>query len=177
MRGCGDHYECIAAHVDDLLIASKDPSSIIKALSDEHKFKLKGTGVISFHLGCDWFSDDDGNLCYTPRQHMEKAMDNYLCLFGKRPHNAHSPLVPGNHQELDASELLAKAGVQIYQSHIRFRQWAIQIGRFDIATAVMMLLRFRTCPCQGHLDRVKCVVGCLSQFKHGVICIRTDKPD
>jgi len=39
MCDCGDHYECITLHVDDLLIASKDPSSIIKALADEHKFK------------------------------------------------------------------------------------------------------------------------------------------
>jgi len=39
MRDCGDHYEYIAVYVDDLLIASKDLSSIIKTLSDEHKFK------------------------------------------------------------------------------------------------------------------------------------------
>jgi len=41
MRDCGDHYKYIAVYVDDLLIASKGPSSIIKTLSDEHKFKLK----------------------------------------------------------------------------------------------------------------------------------------
>jgi len=51
----------------------------------------------------------------------------------------------------------------------------IQIGRFDIATAVMTLLLFRACPRQGHLDRVKRVIGYLSKFKHGVIRIRTDK--
>jgi len=33
MRDCGDHYEYIVMYVDDLLIASKDPSSIIKTLS------------------------------------------------------------------------------------------------------------------------------------------------
>jgi len=104
-------------------------------------------------------------------------MDNYLCLLGKRPHNAHSPIVQGNHPELDTSELLNDAGVQMYQSLIGSLQWAIQIGRFDIATAVMTLSRFRACPRQGHLDRVKHVIGCLSKFKHGVICIRTDKPD
>jgi len=37
MRDCGDHYEHIAVCVDDLLIASEDPSSIIKTLSNEHK--------------------------------------------------------------------------------------------------------------------------------------------
>jgi len=177
MRDCRDHYKYIAVYVDDLLIASKDPSSIIKTLSDEHKFKLKGTGAVSFCLGCDWFRDDDGNLCYAPHQCIEKVMDNYLHLFGKRPHNAHSPIVQGDHPELDNSELLDNAGIQIYQSLIGSLQWAIQIGRFDIATAVMTLSRFRACPCQGHLDRVKRIIGYLSKFKHGGIRIRTHKPD
>jgi len=169
MRDCGDHYEYIAVYVDDLLIASKDPSSIIKTLFDEHKFKLKGTGAVSFHLGC-----------YAPHQHIEKVMDNYLRLFGKRPHNAHSPIVQADHPELDTSDLLDNAGIQIYQSLIGSLQWAIQIGRFNIATAVMTLSRFRACPRQGHLDRshrTKRVIGYLSKFKYGVIRIHTDKPD
>ena len=37
--------------------------------------------------------------------------------------------------------------------------------------------RFRACPRQGHLDRVKRIIGYLSKFRHGVIRIRTDKPD
>jgi len=177
MRDCGDHYEHIAVYVDDLLIASKDPSSIIKTLSDEHMFKLKGTSVVSFHLGCDWFHNGDGNLCYTPHQHVEKVMDNYLHLFGKRPHNAHSPIVQGNHPELDTSDLLDDANIQICQSLIGSLQWAIQIGRFYIATVVMTLLGFRACPRRGHLDRVERVIGYLSKFKHCVIRIHTDKPD
>jgi len=129
MSGHGDHYEHIAVYVNDLLIASKDPSSIIKTLSGEHKFKLKGTDTVSFHLGCDWFRVDDGNLCYAPRQYIEKVMDNYLRLFGTHPHNAHSPIVQGDHPELDTSDLLDDTGIQIYQSLIGSLQWAIQIGR------------------------------------------------
>jgi len=104
-------------------------------------------------------------------------MDNYLRLFGKRPHNAHSPIVQGDHPELDTSDLLEDAGIQICQSLIGSLQWAIQNGRFDIATAVMTLSRFRACPRQGHLNHVNHVIGYLSKFKHSVIRIRTDKPD
>jgi len=103
-------------------------------------------------------------------------MDNCLSLFGKHPNNARSPVAQGDHPELDTSELLDNADIQIYQSLIGSLQWAIQIGRFDIATIVMTLSRFRACPCQGHLDRVKHVIGYLSKFKHGVIHICTDKP-
>jgi hypothetical protein len=37
----GDHYEYVAVYVDDLLIASREPQSIITALETTHKFKLK----------------------------------------------------------------------------------------------------------------------------------------
>ena len=177
LRDMGDHYEYIAVYVDDLLIVSKDPSAIIKSLAEVHEFKLKGTGAVSFHLGCDWYRDDDGNLCYAPHKYIEKVMDNYLRMFGTRPKKAHSPLTKGDHPELDTSDLLDEDGIQMYQSLIGSLQWAIQIGRFDIATAVMTLSRFRACPRQGHLDRVKRVIGYLSKFKHGVIRIRTEKPD
>jgi hypothetical protein len=56
-------------------------------------------------------------------------------------------------------------------------QWVIQIGRFDITTAVMTLSRFRAMPRQGHLDRIKRVYGFLSKMRHGTIKIRTDAPD
>jgi hypothetical protein len=45
MRDNGDHYEYIATYVDDLTIASRDPSAIIESLQSEpNNFKLKGTG-------------------------------------------------------------------------------------------------------------------------------------
>jgi hypothetical protein len=57
MRDCGDHYEYIAVYVDDLLIASRKPQEIITALETTHKFRLKGSGPTTFHLGCDFFRD------------------------------------------------------------------------------------------------------------------------
>ena len=56
-------------------------------------------------------------------------------------------------------------------------QWVIQIGRFDITTAVMTLSRFRAAPRQGHLDRVKRIFGYLSKMRHATIRIRTGEPD
>ena len=64
MRKRGDHYEYIAVYVDDLLIASKVPVEIIRELKVTHGFKLKGTGAVEFHLGCNYFRDNSGVLCY-----------------------------------------------------------------------------------------------------------------
>jgi hypothetical protein len=137
-------YEYIAVYVDDLAIAMADLQQFVDVLEEKHKFKLKGTGTIAFHLGCDFFRDDESILCMAPKKYIEKMMMGYEQMFGEKPSTkVHSPLEKGNHPELDTSELLDQTGVQQYQSLIGSLQWAISLGRFDIATAVMSLSNFR----------------------------------
>ena len=50
LRRSDDKYEYIAVYVDDLAIAARDPKQIVETLMEKYKFKLKGTGPISFHL-------------------------------------------------------------------------------------------------------------------------------
>ena len=177
MRDMGNHYEYIAVYVDDLCIVSKDSQKLIDTLTDDHKFKLKGTGPISFHLGCDFFRDKDGVLCYAPRKYIEKTLDNYQRLFGRLPRKVSSPLEKGEDPELDISELLEIENIQVYQSLIGALQWTIQIGRFNICTAVMSMSRFRAAPRQGHMEQVKRIHSYLLKMKHGIIRIRTEMPD
>ena len=177
MRARGDHYEYIAVYVDDLLLVSKDPKAIVDVLLNDHKFKLKGTGEVSYHLGCDFYRDKDGVLCFAPRKYIEKMLANYERIYGCEPKKSTSPLTKGDHPELDTSALLDDKDAAIYQSLIGALQWVIQIGRFDITTAVMTLSRFRAAPRQGHMDRVKRIYGYLSKMRHAEIRIRTEVPD
>jgi Reverse transcriptase (RNA-dependent DNA polymerase) len=65
MRSYKDEcYEYVVVYVDDLAIALKDPQSFINILNDPNKynFKMKGTGPISFYLGCDFVREEDGTL-------------------------------------------------------------------------------------------------------------------
>jgi hypothetical protein len=101
----------------------------------------------------------------------------YERLFGRKPKPYASPLTGGDHPEIDDSGLLDLAGVSIYQSLIGSLQWVIQLGRIDICTAVMTMSRFRAAPREGHLDRVKRIIGYLSKMRDGVIRIRTEQPD
>ena len=164
-------------YVDDLLICSKDPQSIVSMLKDENGFKLKGTGQISFHLGCDYFRNAEGQLCYAPRKYIDKCVETYERLYGCKPKQYRSPLEKNDHPELDNSELLEIEETKIYQSLIGSLQWAVQLGRFDIGTAVMTLSRFRAAPRRGHLDRVKRIMGFLVKFRSATIRIDTDEPD
>ena len=179
MRDCGDHYEYLAVYVDDLLIASRNPKAITDALEgDPINFKLKGTGPVRFHLGCDYFRDEDGTLCVGPRKYIDRTMDGYRRMYGEYPsRRANSPLEKGDHPELDTSELLGDDGIQQYQSLIGTLQWTISLGRFDVGTAVMSMSSFRVAPRVGHLERLKRICGYLYKFKEGCIRIRTEMPD
>jgi hypothetical protein len=83
----------------------------------------------------------------------------------------------GDHPEIDDSIELELEDIKKYQSLIGSLQWIVQIGRFDVTTAVMTLSSFRANPRQGHLDRVKRIYGYLSKMRHAMIRIRTDEPD
>ena len=85
MRKNGNVYKYVAVYVDDLAIAMKDPKSFVDVLENKHKFKTKGTGPISFHLGMDFHRDDDNILCMSPVKYIEKLIKNYEKLFGETP--------------------------------------------------------------------------------------------
>ena len=178
MRKNGEIYEYIAVYVDDLAVAAKDPASIVETLQEKYKFKLKGTGPLKYHLGMNFFRNDEGVLCMAPKQYLDRMMESYERFFGSKPkQNILSPLEKGDHPELDTSELLDDEGVRKYQSLVGAMQWAVSIGRIDITTAVMTMSSFRAAPRQGHLDRVKRIYGYLAKMRKAVICIRTQEPD
>ncbi len=179
MKHRGDHYEYVAVCVDDLAIASRDPKAITDMLETKYRFKLKGTGPISFHLGCDFERDKDGVLCMKPKKYINKLLDAYETVFGERAHNARirSPLERGDHPELDESIELDADGRAKFQSLIGSLQWAISLGRWDIMTGVMSLSTFLVAPREGHLNRAKRVCCYLANFKDAAIRFRTNEPD
>ena len=177
MRRCGNSYEYIATYVDDLCIASHNPAAIIKTLEEVYLLKLKGTGELKFHLGCDFYRDAEGVLCMIPRKFIERTAEAYTKLFGVPPKHASSPLEKGDHPELDTSDELPPEDIKKYQSLIGSLQWLVSLGRLDIATAVMTMSGFRVAPRVGHMNRVKRICGYLMKFKHGAIRFRIGMPD
>ena len=177
MRKQGTHYEYIAVYVDDLTLAMENPESFIQLLKDKYNFNFKGTGPLTFQLGADFYCNTDGILCMASKKYIECLIASYEHIFRKKPTvNAYSPLEKGDHPELDSLELLDAEGITQYQSLIGSLQWAISLGRFDIATAVMSMSSFRAAPRRGHLDRVRRICGYLAKMKHGTLKFRVHEP-
>jgi hypothetical protein len=86
LRANHNVYEYIGVYVDDLAILAKDPQSITEKLTNHYKFKLKGTGPMTFHLGCDYTWDEHSVLCISPTKYIHKVIDAYNQMFGCSPH-------------------------------------------------------------------------------------------
>jgi hypothetical protein len=106
----------------------KNPKEFTDVLENKHKFKLKCTRPITFHLGMDFTRDDDGTLCISPIKYIAKLIKNYEKSFGIKPKEFASPLEKGDHPELDMSELCSTEQVAHYQSMIGSLQWIVTIG-------------------------------------------------
>jgi hypothetical protein len=177
LREQADHYEYICVYVDDLMVMMKDPQVFFNQLEEKYKYKLKGVGEPSYHLGGNFTRDPDGTLAWGAKSYIKRMLDNYKIMFGDLPKMCSSPLVAGDSPELDTSTELGPEDIKKYQSVIGALQWCVTLGRFDIACALMTLSRFRVAPRVGHLDRAKRICGYLRKMDDAAIRIRTGIPD
>jgi Reverse transcriptase (RNA-dependent DNA polymerase) len=176
MREINNLYEYIAVYADDLLITARNAREIVQTLEEQHKFKLKGVGPLTFHLGCDDICDQYGTLCFGPRKYITKMMDQFKNMFGCKPRDFTSPLEKGDHPAIYTSEELDVNRIKRYRTMIGCLQWAVSLGRFDTQTAIMTMSRFRVVPRKGHLERLKRICGYLKKFSSTAIRVRTSQP-
>eukprot|EP00977_Amphora_coffeiformis_P023354 scaffold13094_cov162-Amphora_coffeaeformis.AAC.4 len=85
--------------------------------------------------------------------------ENYEQLFGEPPKEYHSPIEQGDQPELDVNMELGTDDIMKFQSMIGAVQWTVSLSRFDVVHAVMSLGRFCTNPRQGHLERLRRLIG------------------
>jgi hypothetical protein len=111
------------------------------------------------------------------KRYVDKMIDTYVQLYGEKPRKASSPFEQNDHPEMDDSPFLIQDETQQFQSLIGAMQWAVSIGRLDIAIAVMSLSSFRAMPRRGHLERAKRIYGYLPKMKEARIQVLTNEPD
>ena len=177
IRDAGNCYEYLCIWVDDIMAVLKEPEAFYDDLRNKCGYKLKGVGDPEYHLGGNFGRDPDGTLYWSAKTYVQKMMDNYERLFDSLPKQYSAPLDPDDSPELDTSEFLDENDIKIYQSLIGCVQWAITLGRFDIAVCVMTLSRFRIEPRIGHMERLKRIYGYLRKFSDAAIRFRTNIPN
>jgi len=74
---------------------SKEPKLFFDKLKQKYGYKLKGVGPPKYHLGGDFFCDDDGTHAWGAQTYIKKMLDNYERMFGSKPKEYSSPLQKG----------------------------------------------------------------------------------
>ena len=119
------------------------------------RFTMKGVGPPTYHLGADFFCDDDGTLCLGAQTYSKHLCTNFESLYREPPKAVFSPLDHEDHPELGDSPLCGPDDIAKFQSLIGACQWMISLCRFDLAHTIMSLSQFRHCHQQGHVDCLK----------------------
>jgi hypothetical protein len=116
------HYEYLATYVDDILIWSKDPMAVIKAL--EKIYMLKSVGIPEYYLGGNveflgeaWKNQGLG-LALSEKTYIQNVIPKFEGLFGKDFKPIKTPMSEGYYPEVDDSPLCTEDDSAKYRSII-----------------------------------------------------------
>ncbi|MEM1007622.1 MAG: reverse transcriptase domain-containing protein [Myxococcota bacterium] len=174
-RDENSNYDYLATYVDDLIFFSKDPHACIAEVQET--FELKGVGAPEYFLGGDIGITENG-VIYTgatkyiksTTKKIEETMEIEL-----KKHQV--PMDPTYHAELDTTDLLNKNNHSFYRMIMGSAQWAVTLGRFDIAFATSTLARYAAAPRLGHLQAAIWLMGYLKDSPAAKILYNYRLPD
>ena len=185
IRDLGTHYEYVGTYVDDLLIASKDATTLIQEI--EEAYILKGVGEPVYYLGGDinmvskdW-KEEPTVYQLSATTYVQNIVEKFKQLLGEGvehyafPSRA-TPMAEDYHPELDESTILDEEQGSRYRSIIGSLMWAVTLGRFDIQYATVTLARYANAPREGHMQAARRILGYLSKFRKGKLMIDPSKP-
>ena len=156
------HYEYIATHVDDIMIASKDPMKYINIL--KQKYPLRNVEINpEYYLGNNIEKTNYGTIRISQEKYIKEAIRRFEQKHGTlRKENI--PHAADDHPENDDSPIMNEDGITDFQQIIGVCQWIAISSRMDIAFAVSSLSRFAAKPRQGHFKRTLKTLGYLKKY-------------
>jgi len=174
MKKVGDHYEYIAAYVDDMLVFAREPMKVIKEL--KHDYILKGVGKPVYYLSSDvqelgvMWENNGSTTAILAETYICNVVKKFEGIFGPIQ-EFKSPMELNYHPELDLTPLMDAKHASLYRALIGSANWLITLGRFNIHYATNALSQFAMALQEGHLEAMKQVFGYLKKYHKGRIII------
>jgi hypothetical protein len=103
------HYQYLATYADDILIWSKDPMAVIKAM--EKTYMLISVGIPEYYLGWnveflgDAWKNQGLGLALSAKTYIQNFITKFEGLFEKEFKPIKTPMSEGYHLEVDDSPL------------------------------------------------------------------------
>lgn len=162
-------YDYIATHVDDIIVASRNPEEYISLI--EQEFSLRNTEVDpSYYLGSSLKRMPNKLLQMNMEEFIKEAIRKYEKKHNITLRKENTPMQTNAHPEQDQSEMLGTNDHKDFQHIIGICQWLVIRGRIDITYATSSLSRFSTSPREGHWTMAKRILGYLKKYpKKGLV--------
>jgi hypothetical protein len=161
-------YEYLASYVDDIIVISTDPMSIIEKLRET--YILKGVGTPENYLGGNFHQLKDPILnamhiktALSVKTYIGNSVEKFERMFEHSMRESKYPMAEGYHPELDDTMLLDDSMSTKYRAIIGSLNWTVILGRFDVMYATNTLARFSMAPRLGHLEAAKRILGHLKK--------------
>jgi hypothetical protein len=158
-----DYWEYVFVYVDDILCLSTDPRGRIIEPIIAKGYLLKAEGAPTRYLGATigiYNTEGAKGKKYSfwsisAEAYLKLAIDELQTKKGLlKSKNIDMPLESAYHPEVDASDTLGDDEANYYQSLIGVLQWAVELGRIDIAHTVSVMSSFTCMPREGHMRNV-----------------------
>jgi hypothetical protein len=163
-------YEYIATYVDDLIVISKEPMTLIEKFQET--YALKGIGTPEYYLGGNFRKIEDPDLqakgikmSLSAKTYIENSVEKFERMFNGPLRESKFPMHEGLHPESDSSQFLSTEMATQYRAVIGSLNWVVILGRFDVMYATNTLARFSMAPRLGHLEATKRILGYLKKYQ------------
>lgn len=150
--------------MDDILVVAEHPNRTMDCLAKLYRLKEGSVGKPNTYLGAQImehsFPDEPQFLAWamSSAKYVKEAIqlvEQELQKLNKRlPNKTLSPLSSGYRPELDVSPLLNDEEANYYQQLIGVLQWAVELGRIDIAFCVSIMSKYLVQPRVDHLNEL-----------------------
>ena len=170
----GYYYELLLVYVDDCLLVSHDPNSVMKKIQE--RFDLKdGFGEPKVYLGAETVKHQTANGTMAWGLKSTQYVKNIVAtisadleregrrLKGGRNRKNRGPLPTNYKPELDVSPEVGPHLIQRYQAMMGMLRWAIELGRIDIEIETSLLSQYQSSPREGHLEAAYSIVHYLQE--------------
>eukprot|EP00957_Ditylum_brightwellii_P089659 6828073-Ditylum_brightwellii.AAC.1 len=104
----------------------------MKEIKSVHLVKDSSKGPLDYYLGNDYKRDKKGRWCIGCKKYLDEAIGYIEIIFGNFQ-KKDTPMVDGDHPELDESSPLDDKGHQMFQMLIGTLNWIVCLGRIDVA--------------------------------------------
>ena len=121
-------YGYVCTHVDDFMIASKDPGKIMEEIETVFKVKDNSKGPPNYYLGNGYKRDKQGRWCIGCQNYLKEAFVRVESIMNINLLKRNRPLEVGDHPEEDDSKILNDSDLKKFQMLIGMLNWLVNIG-------------------------------------------------